>query len=56
MTVYYEDEVVGEFVVDAVVEDALIFKLKSVRRVLRAHEVQLVTCATSKDVGLITNS
>lgn len=57
ITVYYEDEVVGEFVADVIVEDAIILELKSVRRVVKAHEVQLVNylTATRKDVGLIIN-
>ncbi len=35
----------------------MIFELKSVRRVVKAHEVQLVNylVATGKDVGLILN-
>ena len=57
ITVYYEDEVVGEFVADVIVEDAIILELKSVRRVVKAHEVQLVNylTATRRDVGLIIN-
>ncbi|MBN1350866.1 GxxExxY protein [candidate division KSB1 bacterium] len=48
---------VGEFVADVVVEDVIILELKSVRRVVKAHEVQLVNTltATGKDVGLIIN-
>ena len=40
-----------------VVEDEIILELKSVRRVVKAHEVQLVNylTATGKDVGLIIN-
>jgi GxxExxY protein len=34
ITVYYDDEVVGEFVADVIVEDAVILELKSVRRVV----------------------
>ena len=57
ITVYYEAEVVGEFVADVIVEDEIILELKSVRRVVKAHEVQLVNylTATRKDVGLIIN-
>ena len=57
ITVYCEDEVVGEFVADVIVEDAITLELKSVRRVVKAHEVQLVNYlkATHKDVGLIIN-
>ena len=47
----------GEFVADVIVEDAIILELKSVRRVVKAHEVQLVhyLTATRRDVGLIIN-
>jgi len=56
ITVRYENEVVGEFIADLVVEGAVIVELKSVRLV-EAHEVQLVNylVATGKDVGLLLN-
>ena len=42
---------------DIVVENTIILELKSVRRVVMAHEVQLVNylVATGKQVGLILN-
>ncbi len=57
ITVYYDGEVVGEFVADMLVNDAVIIELKSVRRIIKAHEVQLVNylVATGKPVGLILN-
>jgi len=57
ITVYYDGEVVGEFVADMVVNDAIIIELKSVRRIIKAHEIQLVNylVATGKPVGLILN-
>ena len=57
ITVYYDDEIVGEFVADILVNDMIILELKSVRRVIKAHEVQLVNylVATGKPVGLILN-
>ena len=57
ITVHYEDEVVGEFTADIVVEDIVILELKSVRRVIQAHEIQLVNylVATEKPVGLLLN-
>jgi GxxExxY protein len=57
ITVHYGGEVVGEFVADLVVEDVIIVELKSVRRIVKTHEVQLVNylVATGKDVGLILN-
>ena len=47
----------GEFLADIIVNDAVIIELKSVRRIIRAHEVQLVNylVATGKPVGLILN-
>jgi len=57
ITVFYGNEVVGEFVADIIVEDTIILELKSVRRIIRAHEVQMVNylVATEKSVGLIIN-
>jgi GxxExxY protein len=57
ITVYYDDEIVGEFVADIIVNDTIILELKSVRRIIEAHEVQLVNylVATGKPVGLILN-
>ena len=57
ITVYYDGEVVGEFAADLMIEDAVIIELKSLRRIVRAHEVQLVNylTATRTDVGLLMN-
>lgn len=57
ITVFYNNEVVGDFTADLVVEDDIMLELKSVRRIVKAHEVQLVNylTATGKDVGLIIN-
>ena len=51
------NEIVGEFVADIIVNDTIILELKSVRRVVKAHEVQLVNylVATGKPIGLILN-
>ena len=55
--VYYDNEVVGDFVADIIVNDTIILELKSVRRIIRAHEVQLVNylVATRRPVGLLLN-
>ena len=55
--VEYENEVVGEFKADIIVEDTVILELKSIRQISQAHEVQLVNylVATGKPVGLILN-
>jgi len=57
LTVHYDGEVVGEFVADVVVEDTIIVELKSVRRIVVAHEIQLVNylVATGRPVGLLLN-
>ena len=57
ITVHYENEVVGEFIADIIVNDTIILELKSVRQIILAHEVQLVNylVATGKPVGLIIN-
>jgi GxxExxY protein len=57
ITVYYDDQIVGEFVADIIVNDTVILELKSVRRIIEAHEVQLVNylVATGKPVGLLIN-
>ena len=57
ITVFYDNKVVGEFVADIIVEDTIILELKSVRRIIQAHEVQMVNylVATEKHVGLIIN-
>ena len=55
--VHYDDEIVGDFVADIIVDDTIILELKSVRRVVRAHEAQLVNylVATGKPIGRLLN-
>ncbi|HUU41127.1 MAG TPA: GxxExxY protein [Desulfatiglandales bacterium] len=57
ITVYYDNQIVGEFVADIIINDVIIIELKSVRHIVQAHEVQLVNylVATGKPVGLIVN-
>lgn len=57
ITVYYRGHNVGEYTADLVIEDSLIIELKAVRKIVEAHEVQLVNylVATSIDCGLILN-
>jgi len=43
ITVYYDNQIVGEFVADIIVNDTVILELKSVKRIIKAHEVQLVS-------------
>lgn len=57
ITVHYDGEVVGVFAADVLIENSIVLELKSVRRIVKAHEVQLVNylVATGKDVGLLMN-
>jgi GxxExxY protein len=57
ITVFYEGEIVGQFIADIIVDDLVIVELKSVRQLAIAHEVQLVNylTATHMDVGLLIN-
>lgn len=57
IAVIYENQNVGDFIADIVVENQVILELKSVRHIAKEHEVQLVNylTATKKDVGLIIN-
>jgi GxxExxY protein len=57
ITVYYDDQIVGEFFADIIVNDLIILELKSVRQLAKAHEMQLVNylVATGKPVGLLIN-
>jgi len=57
LKVYYDNEVVGDFSADILVEDEIIVELKSVERLVKGHEVQLVNYLTAlrKDVGLLIN-
>ena len=57
LKVYYDDKIVGEFIADIIVNDTIILELKSVSRLVKAHEVQLVNylVATGKPIGLLLN-
>jgi GxxExxY protein len=57
IAVYYDKENVGQFLADIVVNDTIVLELKSVRKIVEAHEVQLVNylVATGKQVGLLIN-
>ena len=57
LNVYYEDHVVGDFYVDLLVEDEIVVELKSVQRLAKEHEVQLVNYLNGlkREVGLLIN-
>jgi len=55
--VYFEGEIVGEFVPDLWVEDRVLVELKAILTLQREHEVQLVNylTATGVETGLLIN-
>ena len=57
IVVYYGNHAVGEFAADILVANNVIVELKSVTRIIKAHEIQLVNylVATRIPVGLIIN-
>jgi len=54
---FYEGDVVGAFVADLLVNDALIVETKAIQALAKAHEVQLVNylVATRINEGLLLN-
>jgi GxxExxY protein len=57
VTVHYADCEVGLFVADILVDETVIVEIKSVQKLLQAHEVQLVNylTATRLNEGLLLN-
>lgn len=55
--VYYDDELVGDFRADFVVEDRIIVEIKAIDKLAAPHEVQLVNylVATDTPIGLLIN-
>jgi len=55
--VYYDDQVIGRFFVDILVNDCLVVELKSGIELSKAHEVQLVNYLTATNIktGLLIN-
>ena len=57
LKVYYDDEVVGDFYIDILVENEIVVELKSVQNLIKEHEVQLVNYLNGlrKELGLLIN-
>jgi len=55
--VYYDGQVVGDYMADIVVEEKVILELKSVKELHPAHEAQLINYlkATGLEIGLLIN-
>lgn len=57
INVYYENEIVGEYYADIIVNDQVIIELKAIERLSEVHSNQLVNYlkATDKEIGLLLN-
>jgi GxxExxY protein len=57
LRVIYRGTIVGDFYADLVVEEMLVVELKSVQKLSKIHEVQLVNylTATGLELGLLIN-
>ena len=55
--IYYNGQIVGEYVADILVNDLVILELKSVKEFHPAHEAQLINYlkATGLEVGMLIN-
>ena len=57
ISVYYDGQIVGDYVADVLVEDCVILELKAVHKLTIEHEAQLLNYlnATKFEVGLLLN-
>lgn len=57
VNVYYDEQIVGSFIIDLFVNGKVVVELKAVKSLSVAHEVQLVNylAATKIPVGLLIN-
>ena len=55
--VLYDEQIVGEYFADIVVENKVILEIKAAKAITPAHEAQLLNYlkATDKEVGLLLN-
>lgn len=57
LTIYYKDNIVGDYYADLIVENAIIIELKSTKEISNAHKMQLLNYlkATHIKLGLLIN-
>ena len=57
LSVVYKNRIIGEFKIDLLVEDSVIIEIKSVNKIIPAHEMQLVNylSITGVNDGLVIN-
>lgn len=57
ISVYFENEIVGEYIADILVEDEIIVELKAIQELNEINEAQIINYlkATGKEIGLLIN-
>jgi GxxExxY protein len=57
ISVSFENEIVGEFIADILVEDKIILELKAIQELNEVHEAQIINYlkATGIEIGLLLN-
>lgn len=57
ITVFYENEIVGEYFADLIVNDEIIIELKACKTLIEEHEIQVINYlkATKIEVALLLN-
>ena len=57
LQVYYDAEIIGDFLADIIVNEKVILELKAVKEIHPVHEAQLVNYlkATGLEIGLLIN-
>jgi GxxExxY protein len=55
--VYYEGEIIGDYIADFIVEDKIIVEIKAIKQLSKSDENQLLNylTATNYEVGLLLN-
>ena len=55
LSVVYKNRIIGEFKIDLLVEDSVIIEIKSVNKMIPAHEMQFYLSITGVNDGLVIN-
>lgn len=57
INVYYNNEIVGEYFADILVDNTVIVELKTISKIEKIHEAQLINYlkGTNKKIGLLLN-
>ena len=57
ITVYFQGQIVGEYIADLIIDDVVLLELKAVRKLIDQHSAQLLTYlkSTKLEVGLFLN-